>query len=97
LLSVFLYGCKAFAAVNRTSVLRFKRYFGFTAAFGANGLVHFALRVAAAFVVLAALFAALRLVLEAFLSIEFLLACGEYKFLPAVRANERFVFKHGLY
>ena len=86
---------EAVAAVDRSIVFRKERNLRLLAAIGADHLVHLtsfaALMIATTLVATVA--AARRLVLEALLRIEFLLACAENKFLAAVFANECFVLK----
>ncbi len=97
LLLSFLYCGETFATIYRAIVFGQERYLSFLTTFGANHIVHFTPGIACALVVLAACFATQRLILKAFFLIEFLLACGEHKFLSTVLANKRLVLIHGLH
>ena len=88
--------CKAFAAIDGLIGLGLEGELGGLSALGANRIKRNALTAAAGcLVVRSAALAAGRLVLEALLRVEFLLACGENEFAAAVLANQYFVFKHG--
>ena len=78
--------CKALAAINRTVRLRLKRNASLAAA-GSTGCSKELTRTASSVLAcVAAALAALRLVLETTLCVEFLLAGSEYKFLTTFLA-----------
>lgn len=79
--------CIALAAINRTILSGFERNFCFAAAGSAGGGVHFFLGFDFVFACIAALFAALGLVNEAALCIEFLFAGGESELFSAFFAH----------
>ena len=85
----------AFAAVNRSVGSRLEGDFGLFAASGADGGEKLTLRLAAGGLSgVAAFLASLRLVLEASLGVELLLAGGKDEFLAAFLALECFVLIH---
>ena len=87
--------CKAVAAINRAVFSRLKRNACFRTAGSAGCGEHFSLGLCTAvFARHTALFASLRLVLEAFLSIELLFTGSEYELRAAVFTNEGFVLIH---
>ena len=79
--------CKAVAAVDGTIAGGLEGNLAFRTALGANGIIHHALGTSSALAGSAAGLAALGLILEATLCVEFLLTCGENKLLAAVFAN----------
>ena len=92
---------EAVAAINRTVIARTERNLGFYATRRASYVEHFALLTGTAaetttvvllFASSAALGATARLIGEAFLSIKFLLGCGEYELYAAIAASQVFVF-----
>ena len=85
---------KTVAAINRSVVNGLERKLCFFSAVCTGCGVHFSLRFACIPSCITASFASLRLVLEAFFRIEFLLARGEYEFVAAVFANQCFVLIH---
>ncbi len=86
---------EALTAVNRTVVLRLERNLRLLAAISANNFVHLALLTALASLTTlsAAVRAAGRLILEAFLSIKSLLTSGEREFLATLFACQCLVLK----
>ena len=86
---------EAVTAVDRTVVLRLERHFRLLAAVSADDFIHLALfaTLAAATALITAVTAARRLVLETFLSVEFLLTSGERKFFTTFFAYECLVFE----
>jgi len=87
---------KAVTAVYGAVRFGFKRNAGFFSALGAGGDEKFARSAGAVLAVVAAGFAALRLILESAFCVEFLFTGGEYEFLSALFTYEGFVFEHGL-
>ena len=88
---------EALAAIDGTITLRNEGYGGGFATFCADGLVLLAGGGGTGVLAgIAALLAAGRLVLEAFLSVEFLLTGGEHELGATVATRERFVLIHGL-
>jgi len=83
---VFSYFCEAIAAVDRSVGLRLEGYTGFVSASCANGCEILSRTSGGCFTSVAALLAPLGLILESALGIEFLLAGGEYEFLPTLFA-----------
>ena len=85
------------AAIDRAVVAGLEGDFAGLAAFGTDGVIHLTLAAATAGVLLAGVtagLAALGLILEPTLSVEFLFAGGENEFLTAVFADESFVLIH---
>ena len=79
--------CKAIAAVDGTVAGGLERNLAFGAALGADSVIHGALSTNGTLAGSAAGLAALGLVFEATLCVEFLLTCGEDELLTAVFAN----------
>jgi hypothetical protein len=84
----------AIAAVNRSVVARLERNLSFLAAARADGGKELTRRLIGVLPQIAALFAALRLVLEASLSVEFLFTRGESEIFAAFLALKNFVLIH---
>ena len=86
---------EAVAAINRAIILRLERDLRLLSAVRADHREHLALFavVTGAATLVAAIAAASRLILAAFLCIKPLLACAENKILAAVLALQRLVFK----
>ncbi len=102
LLSVFLHFLEAGTAVYRSVVGRLEDDLCFAAALCANGGEVFTRSPAGVLLSVTASLAALGLVLEAFLFVQSLLACGEYELCAALLANKSFIYKlffilHGSY
>ena len=87
----------ALAAVNRSVVGRLERNFRFLAALSASRGEELFLGLSGVLSGIAARLAALRLVLETALSVEFLLTGGENEFLSAIFAFQCLVFVHGFF
>jgi hypothetical protein len=88
---------KALAAIDRTVIAGLEGDLAGLSALGADSVIHLTLATTFAAVVLpgvAALLAALRLVLETTLSVEFLFTGGKDELFAAVFAHECFVFVH---
>ena len=81
------HACEALAAVNRAILTGFERHFCFFAAVGADRGVHLSLRSRSVLASVTASLAALGLVLEAALCVEFLLTSGESELVAALFAN----------
>jgi hypothetical protein len=79
--------CKALAAIDRTIRLRLKGNSGLATAHSAGSSEVLTGSTGRSLTGIPTRLAALRLILEAPLSIEFLLASGEHKFLTAFFAN----------
>ena len=79
--------CKALAAIIALAFHRLKRNSCRAAALGACGIIVFSAGFYGVLARLSALFAALRLVLETFLSVKFLLAGSENKFVATIFAD----------
>ena len=79
--------CKALTAIYRTVITGDERYGCYTAASSTGSFVHLSGSSAGIFTLVAAGFAALRLVYKAFGLIEFLLSCSENEFFSAFFAN----------
>ena len=86
--------CEAFAAVYRSVVGGLEGDLRFAAAFSANCGEHFLGSTGSLLSCISASLAALGLVLEAAFCVEFLFACGKYKFVAAILAGECLVFVH---
>jgi hypothetical protein len=84
----------AIAAVNRSVVARLERNFSFLAAARADSCEKLTRRLIGVLPKIAALFAALRLVLEASLGVEFLLTGCKGEILAAFLALDNFVLIH---
>jgi len=87
---------KTIAAIHRTIVAGLERHLAGLPAFGAHRVVHLAstFTASATLAGIAAGLAALRLILEATLSIKFLFTGGKGEFLTAVFADDGFVLIH---
>lgn len=88
---------KALAAVYRSVLSGFERNLCLFAASSANSGEHFSFRSRIVFACVTASFASLRLVYEAFFSVELLLAGSEYEFRATLFANKGFVLVHFFY
>jgi hypothetical protein len=86
-LCLFLVLCKAFAAQDRSVILWLERHASFAATFCANCSEVLSLGLICILSLLTALFASLRLILEAFFCIEFLFACSKHEFCAAFLAD----------
>ena len=90
---------EAVAAVNRTIFSGLEGNLAGSSALGANSVEHFAgnsavVAASGCLAGIAACLAALRLIGEAFFSVESLFICNKYKFGSAVFASESFVVVH---
>ena len=88
---------EASAAIDGPVVLGNERNLGGSAALCADRIIHLTIVRALALAGVPARFATDRLILEAFLGIEFLFACGEREFLAAVTAHQILVLVHEWY
>ena len=93
--AVLLHLGKALAAVHRTVGLGLKGNTSFLAASGAGSGEELSGATGSVLAGITARLAALGLILEASLRVEFLLTGSEHKFSAAVLAYQRFVFVHG--
>jgi hypothetical protein len=85
---------KALAAIHRTVALGLKGHTSFTTAGGAGSREEFTGTTRSIFTGVTAGLAALGLVLEATLSVKFLLTGSEHEFVSTFLANQGFVFVH---
>jgi len=85
---------EAGAAVDGPVVLGNERDLGGRAALCADRIIHLTIVRALALAGVPARFATDRLILEAFLGIEFLFACGENEFRAAILAYQCLVLEH---
>lgn len=92
-----LHCCIAFAAVYGAIVGRLERNLCFFSALCTNGCEKLLLGSCRILSCISAGFASLRLILEASLCIEFLLACSKYEFSTAFLAYQCFVLIHVFY
>ena len=95
--SVLLHLSEALAEVDRTVFARLEGHLAGLAAACANGVEHLALTTGSVLAGIAASLAALRLVLEATLCVEFLRTGGENELLATLFADQRLVFEHFCY
>jgi hypothetical protein len=93
-LLLFLYPCIALAAINRPVLSGTERHFRFAAARSAGGGKHFAVTVGSVLSSITTGLAALWLVDEASLGVEFLLTGGEHEFGSTFLAAQGLVFVH---
>ena len=96
-LALCLHAGEAIAAVNRAIGLRLERNTRFAAAGSAGSGVILSRATGSVLAGIAACLAALRLVLEATLCVEFLLTGGENELLATFFADQRLVFVHFCY
>jgi len=94
---LFLHCCEALAAIYGSVAVGLERNLCFLTTVSTNSCEHLTRRLTRILTEIAASLTSLGLVLESFLCIELLLACGKDKFLSAIFALKGLVLVHWYY